>query len=100
MTVRTSGPGLREFTPEVVRFVRQGGVGEGLLTLFVRHVSCSPCIRENAYPDARRDLEEFFRRLVPARSWRTSCLEGGMSPVQSPRERPSGSSSTEPGRPK
>ena len=64
--VRTSGPGLYEFTDDVVRFVRQSGVEQGLLTLFVQHTSCSLCIQENADPDVRRDLEEFFRRLVPS----------------------------------
>ena len=65
LSIRTSGPGLYEFTGEVVRFVRQGGREQGLLTLFVQHTSCSLCIQENADADVRRDLEEFFRRLVP-----------------------------------
>ena len=65
-TVRTSGPGLHEFTAEVVRFVRDSGVREGLLTLFVQHTSCSLLVQENADPDVRRDLDEFFRRLVPS----------------------------------
>jgi len=65
LAVRTQGPGLYEFTRDVDRFVRESGVAEGLLTLFVQHTSCSLCIQENADPDVRRDLEEFFRRLVP-----------------------------------
>jgi len=66
LTVRTSGPGLHEFTADVVRFVRESGVDQGLLTLFVQHTSCSLCIQENADPDVRRDLDEFFGRLVPS----------------------------------
>ena len=65
LDVRTRGPGLYEFTKDVERFVRESGVAEGLLTLFVQHTSCSLCIQENADPDVRRDLDEFFRRLVP-----------------------------------
>jgi secondary thiamine-phosphate synthase enzyme len=65
LTIRTPGPGLHEFTPAVERFVRDGDVRDGLLTLFVQHTSCSLCIQENADPDVRRDLDEFFRRLVP-----------------------------------
>jgi secondary thiamine-phosphate synthase enzyme len=65
LTVSTRGPGLYEFTDEVERFVRRSAVETGLLTLFVQHTSCSLCIQENADPDVRRDLEEFFRRLVP-----------------------------------
>jgi secondary thiamine-phosphate synthase enzyme len=65
-SVLTSGPGLYEFTGEVLRFVRGSGVREGLLTLFVQHTSCSLLVQENADPDVRRDLQEFFRRLVPS----------------------------------
>ena len=64
--VRTSGPGLHEFTDEVVRYARDSGFREGLLTLFVQHTSCSLLVQENADPDVRRDLDEFFRRLVPS----------------------------------
>jgi len=66
LTIHTSGPGLYEFTGEVLRFVRDSDVKEGLLTLFVQHTSCSLCVQENADPDVRRDLEAFFRRLVPS----------------------------------
>jgi len=76
-----SGPGLHEFTADVVRFVREAGVEQGLLTLFVQHTSCSLCIQENADPDVRRDLDEFFRRLVPSSDdpsmqWLTHTTEG------------------------
>ena len=35
------------------------------MTVFVRHTRASLVIMENADPSARRDLEEFFERLVP-----------------------------------
>jgi len=81
LTIRTAGPGLHEFTADVVRFVRESGVEQGLLTLFVQHTSCSLCIQENADPDVRRDLDEFFRRLVPpsddpSMHWITHTTEG------------------------
>ena len=60
-TVETGGTGLHEFTRVVSDWVR----GTGLLTLFVRHTSCSLLIQENADPDVRHDLEAFFCRLVP-----------------------------------
>jgi len=68
LTIRTGGPGLTEFTHDVAAFVRGSGVQEGLLTLFVRHTSCSLLIQENADPGVRRDLDAFFRRLVPPAS--------------------------------
>ncbi|KQY15387.1 secondary thiamine-phosphate synthase enzyme YjbQ [Rhizobium sp. Root482] len=65
ISIQTRGPGLYEFTGEVEAFVAASGEGEGLLTLFVRHTSCSLLIQENADPDVRRDLDRFFKRLVP-----------------------------------
>ncbi|MET0359048.1 MAG: secondary thiamine-phosphate synthase enzyme YjbQ [Pararhizobium sp.] len=65
LTVSTRGAGLYEFTGEVQAFVRQSGIEAGLLTVFVRHTSCSLLIQENADPDVRRDLDSFFSRLVP-----------------------------------
>lgn len=65
LTVDTRGPGLNEFTDRGVAFLRASGEESGLLTLFVRHTSCSLLIQENADPDVQRDLDAFFRRLVP-----------------------------------
>ena len=63
LTISTSGQGLYELTEQARRFV--DGAETGLLTVFVRHTSCSLVIQENADRDVRRDLETFFRRLVP-----------------------------------
>ncbi|ARE40073.1 hypothetical protein RGUI_1932 [Rhodovulum sp. P5] len=62
-SVKTRGPGLYEFTGEVRDWPR--GHGDGLLTLFVRHTSCSLLIQENADPDVRTDMEAFLSRLIP-----------------------------------
>ncbi len=68
ISLPTRGAGLYEFTGEVQAFVRTAGVDEGLLTVFVRHTSCSLLIQENADPDVRRDLDQFFKHLVPPTS--------------------------------
>jgi secondary thiamine-phosphate synthase enzyme len=65
LILATSGPGLYEFTDRAVAFLREAGARDGLLTVFARHTSCSLLIQENADPDVRRDLDAFFRRLVP-----------------------------------
>lgn len=65
LTIETRGQGLYEFTGDVNAFLREADAGEGLLTVFVRHTSCSLLIQENADPDVQRDMTEFFRRLVP-----------------------------------
>ena len=61
LTIPTSGPGLYEFTHDVTPLAR----GDGVLTLFVRHTSCSLLIQENADAQVQTDLHAFFHRLVP-----------------------------------
>ncbi len=63
--VGTNGKGTYEITREVEATVRQSGVSDGMVTVFVKHTSASLVIMENADPSARRDLEEYFERLVP-----------------------------------
>jgi secondary thiamine-phosphate synthase enzyme len=63
--IPTNGKGLYEITDEVQSKIDKCGVQDGTATVFVRHTSCSVVIMENADPTARRDLEEFFDRLVP-----------------------------------
>jgi len=65
LSIRTSRPGLHEFTDEVLEFVIDSGLREGLLTLFCRHTSASLLIQENAAPAARRDLERYFEGVAP-----------------------------------
>ena len=62
---RTRGKGTYPITAEVAGVVQRSGIATGTVTVFVRHTSASLVIMENADPSARRDLEEFFERLVP-----------------------------------
>lgn len=63
-TIRTRGQGLYEFTRDVVDWCK----GDGVLTLFVRHTSCSILIQENADPEVQTDLANYLGRLVPPAS--------------------------------
>ena len=77
--IATNGPGLYPFTGEVARWL--DGRGGGLLTLLVRHTSCSLLIQENADPDVQADLQAFLERLAPAADspgmeWITHRAEG------------------------
>ena len=65
LEVPTHGKGLSEITDDVQSKIGKSGVQEGTVTVFVQHTSCSIVVMENADPTARRDLEEFFDRLVP-----------------------------------
>ena len=75
--IDTSGPGLYEFTEQVQELAE----GSGVMTIFVRHTSCSLLIQENADPDVKADLLEYFQRLVPpaddpSMAYLTHTLEG------------------------
>lgn len=75
--IDTSGPGLFEFTEQVQELAG----GNGVMTIFVRHTSCSLLIQENADPDVKADLLEYFQRLVPpaddpSMTYLTHTLEG------------------------
>lgn len=64
ISVQTKGQGLHDITSDMARIVAQSGLITGLCTLFIQHTSASLVIQENADPAARRDLEQWFNRLV------------------------------------
>jgi secondary thiamine-phosphate synthase enzyme len=75
--IPTRGPGLYEFTAELVRFVRDSAVTTGLVTAFCRHTSASLLIQENADDDVKTDLLGFFRRIAPeGMDWIVHRTEG------------------------
>ena len=64
-TYRTKGKGTYEITDGVLDAVRESGLQNGLVSIFVQHTSCSLILMENADPTARVDLERFMDDLVP-----------------------------------
>ena len=65
LRIDTHGQGLVEFTDEVLAWVSDTGVSEGLLTLFCRHTSASLLIQENAAREVRADIQDYFATLAP-----------------------------------
>ena len=65
LEVRTDGKRLYEITDQIESTIEKRSIQNGTVSAFVQHTSCSIVIMENADPTARRDLEEFFDRLVP-----------------------------------
>ena len=77
LTIPTRGQGLYEITRQVRSFVAQNDISTGLLTVYVRHTSCSLLIQENADSDVQTDLNGFFARLVPeGMDWLVHTTEG------------------------
>lgn len=81
-SISTDGPGLYEFTHLLREWLNCSNcTGDGLLTVFVRHTSCSLLIQENADPEVQTDLNNFFQHLVPksnhpSMSYLTHTYEG------------------------
>ena len=65
LSIDTQGQGLTEFTAEVAQWVLRQSVSNGLLTVYIRHTSASLMMQENADALVMRDLEAFFKKLVP-----------------------------------
>ena len=63
--IRTNGKGTYEITELVTDGLKESGLADGLVSIFVQHTSCSLVIMENADPSARVDLERFMEELVP-----------------------------------
>lgn len=81
LNIQTNGQGLYKFTSKAVQFVDQSDIRSGILTLFVKHTSCSLLIQENADPDVQIDLVTYLARLVPpghdpSMAWMRHTLEG------------------------
>jgi secondary thiamine-phosphate synthase enzyme len=76
--VSTNGKGTYEITDEIQHKIDKSGVRNGIVTAFVQHTSCSLIVMENADRTARKDLHEFFERLVPEDSdYLVHTSEGG-----------------------
>ncbi|MDQ1471409.1 MAG: hypothetical protein QOJ99_2889 [Bryobacterales bacterium] len=77
LTVATRGKGLYDISREVRQWVAKQGIASGLLTVFLQHTTASLTIQENADPDVRRDMTDFFDQLVPDDTpWFRHTLEG------------------------
>lgn len=80
-SIETRGPACHDFTREVAAWLRGIGAGDGVLTLMVRHTSCSLLIQENADPDVQRDLLGWLDRVAPpadhaSMRWLSHTAEG------------------------
>jgi secondary thiamine-phosphate synthase enzyme len=65
LPINAQGRRLYDITPQVLQWVQQSGIQNGLLTLYIQHTSASLLINENYDRDVLVDLEAFFNRLVP-----------------------------------
>lgn len=64
-SLKTKGKGTYEITDSVSDALNESGLKQGMVSVFVKHTSCSLVLMENADPTARVDLERFMDDLVP-----------------------------------
>ena len=81
LTVETRGPAFHDITGQVAGLLRKAQAADGVVTLMVRHTSCSLLIQENADPGVQADLLEWLNRIAPqaddpAMSWLRHRDEG------------------------
>jgi len=76
LSVATSGQDLVDITDPILRWVAQQRIASGLLTIWCCHTSASLLVQENADPDVRADLVQFFRRIAPENAEYRHTAEG------------------------
>ncbi len=65
LEIATKGQGFYEFTSDLIKYVNDIKIKNGLVTIYVKHTSCSLLIQENADNDVQKDLLSFFSKIVP-----------------------------------
>lgn len=65
LEINTNGQKLYEFTDEAIHWVKKSKFKNGMLNLNIQHTSASLIVQENADPDVKTDLINYFNRLAP-----------------------------------
>ena len=63
--INTNGQKLIDFTNQVLEFVKESKINDGIINLSILHTSASLIIQENADHDVQKDLLNFFDKIVP-----------------------------------
>ena len=65
LKISTTGQRLYEFTDQTIQWINNNKFKDGMLNLSIQHTSASLIVQENADPDVRTDLINYFDKLVP-----------------------------------
>lgn len=63
--VTTNGQKLINITDNIINFVDESKIIDGIINLSILHTSASLIVQENADPDVQKDLLKFFDKFVP-----------------------------------
>ena len=65
LNINTNGQNLYEFTHKTLEWIKKNKFSNGVLNLSILHTSASLIIQENADPDVKTDLLNYFDKLAP-----------------------------------
>ena len=65
LEILTNGQKLYDFTSKTNKWIKEKNLNNGILNLSILHTSASLIVQENADPDVKIDLLNFFDKLVP-----------------------------------
>ena len=65
LKINTNGQRLYEFTNETIDWIEKKKFKSGILNLSIQHTSASLIVQENADPDVKLDLINYFDKLAP-----------------------------------
>tara|TARA_Y100001958_G_C21131619_1_gene472800 strand:+ start:625 stop:1044 length:420 start_codon:yes stop_codon:yes gene_type:complete len=68
LEIKTNGQKLYEFTNKTMQWVKEKKLKNGILNLSIQHTSASLIVQENADPDVKSDLINYFDKLVPMKT--------------------------------
>ena len=74
--ILSSGIKIQNITKLVEKKVHQPKIKNGLLNLSILNTTASIIVQENADPDVMRDIEVFFKNLVPMNGNYNHSMEG------------------------
>jgi len=67
---------LVDITAEVKAVVRRGGIGDGLVCVYVQGATAAVMIQENWDESVQTDVVELLRKLIPRGVWRHDAQDG------------------------
>ena len=74
--ILSSGIKIQNITKHVEKKVHQSKIKNGLLNLSILNTTASIVVQENADPDVMKDIEVFFKNLVPMNGNYNHSIEG------------------------
>ena len=65
LQINTNGQKLYEFTDKIIDWIKKNNFKNGIINLSIQHTSASLIVQENADPDVKTDLINYFDKLAP-----------------------------------